>query len=105
VTAELLGDRNLHILPLTDVDAAEAVRSLRLSLLLFGYRGTPRVAVDHLEDLLGRLAQLADDLPEIAELDANPVVVTPTAAIVTDVKVRIAPPADTTPPPTLRRLR
>ena len=104
VTAELLGDRNLHILPLTDVDAAAAVRSLRLAPLLFGYRGRPRVAVDRLEDLLGRLAHLADDLPEVAELDANPVIVTPTAAVVADVKVRVAEP-DSRPPDTLRRLR
>jgi acyl-CoA synthetase (NDP forming) len=104
VTAELLGDRNLHTLPLTDVDAAAAVRSLRLSPLLFGYRGRPRVAADHLENLLTRLAQLADDHPEIAELDTNPVIVTPTAAVVTDAKIRIAPPPDR-PPDTLRRLR
>jgi acetyl coenzyme A synthetase (ADP forming)-like protein len=105
VTAELLGDRNLHILPLTDVDAAAAVRSLRLSPLLFGYRGRPRVAADKLEDLLTRLAQLADDLPEIAELDLNPIIVTPTAAIVTDAKIRVAPPTDAIPSIPLRRLR
>jgi acyl-CoA synthetase (NDP forming) len=104
VTAELLGDRNLHILPLTDRDAAEAVRSLRLSPLLFGYRGRSRVAVDRLEDLLGRLAQLADDLPAVAELDANPVIVTPTGALVADTKIRIAEPTHQ-PPAALRRLR
>jgi acyl-CoA synthetase (NDP forming) len=105
VTAELLGDRNLHILPLTDLDAAAAVRSLRLSPLLFGYRGRPRVAVDRLEDLLTRLAQLADDLPEVAEVDLDPIIVTPTAAIVTGAKIRTAPPTDPTPPIPLRRLR
>jgi acetyl coenzyme A synthetase (ADP forming)-like protein len=104
VNAELLGDRNLHILPLTDVDAAEAIRSLRLSPLLFGYRGRPRVAVDRLEDLLTRLAQMADDLPEIAELDANPILVTPTGAFVADAKIRVAP-APPHLPDTLRHLR
>jgi hypothetical protein len=77
VTAELLGDRSLHVLALTDRDAAAAVRSLRLSPLLFGYRGRPRVAVDRLEDLLGRLA---DDLPTVVEVDANPVIVSPSGA-------------------------
>jgi len=104
VTAELLGDRNLRILPLTDRDAAAAARSLRLSPLLFGYRGRPRVAVERLEDLLSRLAQLADDLPMVVELDANPVIVTPTAALVADAKVRIGEPVGQL-PDTLRRLR
>ena len=43
---ELLGDRSFRILPVTDVDAAELVRSLRLSPLLFGYRGAPLADVD-----------------------------------------------------------
>ena len=91
VTAELLGDRTFRITPLTDHDAAEAVRSLRLSPLLFGYRGRPRAAVDQLEDLLLRLGRLADDHPEITELDCNPVIVTPTTAVVVDAKIRITP--------------
>jgi acyl-CoA synthetase (NDP forming) len=108
VNAELLADRNLHVLPLTDIEAAGAVRSLRLSPLLFGYRGRPRVAVDRLEDLLTRLAQLADDLPEIAELDANPVLVTPAGAFVA--ASRSASPAPTplprhSPPPPMSRER
>ena len=45
-TAELLGDRALRIVPITDVDAHELVRSLRGSPLLFGYRGAPPAAVD-----------------------------------------------------------
>jgi acyl-CoA synthetase (NDP forming)/RimJ/RimL family protein N-acetyltransferase len=104
ITAELLADRALRILPLTDHDAADAIRSLRLSPLLFGYRGHPKAAVDRLEDLLLRLARLADDLPEVAELDCNPVIVTPTAAVVVDAKVRIAEPTPRPADP-LRRLR
>jgi acyl-CoA synthetase (NDP forming) len=104
VTAELLGDRTCRITPLTDHDAADAVRSLRLSPLLFGYRGRSPVAVDRLEDLLLRLAQLADDHPEIAEIDCNPVIVTPTGATVVDAKVHVTPAAGT-PTDLRRRLR
>jgi acyl-CoA synthetase (NDP forming) len=104
VTAELLRDRELRILPLTDTDAADAVRSLRLAPLLFGYRGRPKAAVDRLEDLLLRLARLAEDHPSIVELDCNPVIVTPTAALVVDAKVRVAAP-EYHPPESLRRLR
>ena len=56
---ELLGDRSFRILPVTDLDAAELVRSLRASPLLFGYRGSPPVAVSALEDVLQRIARLA----------------------------------------------
>ena len=103
VTAELLGDRSVSILPLTDRDAHDMVRSLRLAPLLRGYRGRPPVAVDRLEDLLCRLAQLADDHPEIAELDCNPVVVTPTRACVVDAKIRLQAPTPHA-PTTLRHL-
>ena len=63
---ELLGDRSFRILPVTDLDAAELVRSLRASPLLFGYRGSPPVAVSALEDLLQRIARLAGHLPSLA---------------------------------------
>jgi acetyl coenzyme A synthetase (ADP forming)-like protein len=101
--AELLRDTALRILPLTDLDAHELVRSLRTSPLLFGYRHTPLVDVDALESLLLRVAQLAEVAPEIAELDANPVVVSADGAVAVDVKVRLAPmPALV---PDVRRLR
>ena len=73
VTAELLADHALRIVPLTDEDAREQVRSLRGSPLLFGYRGASAVDVAALEDVLLRVGRLADELPEVAEMDLNPV--------------------------------
>jgi acyl-CoA synthetase (NDP forming) len=75
VATELLGDRGFRVLPLTDRDAAELVRSVRAAPLLFGYRGSEPVDVAALEALLLRVARLADDLPEVAELELNPVIV------------------------------
>jgi acyl-CoA synthetase (NDP forming)/GNAT superfamily N-acetyltransferase len=72
---DLLGDRAHHILPLTDADAARLVRSVRAAPLLFGYRGSPPVDIDALMDLLLRVARLADDLPDVASLSLNPVIV------------------------------
>jgi acetyl coenzyme A synthetase (ADP forming)-like protein len=103
VATELLGDRSFRVLPLTDLDAAELVRSLRASPLLFGYRGSPRVAVDVLEDVLQRVARLAGHVPEIAELDLNPVIVSTTGAVTVDCRARVAP-APAGPAPDLRRL-
>jgi acyl-CoA synthetase (NDP forming) len=90
---ELLGDQAFRILPVTDLDAAELVRSLRASPLLFGYRGSPPVAVSALEDALQRIARLAGHLTDLAELDINPLIVSPQGVIAVDARVRVAPAA------------
>ena len=101
--AELTRDTQLRIVPLTDVDAHELVRELRASPLLFGYRNTPPVDAGALEDLLLRIGCLAEAVPEVAELDCNPVVVSPEGAIVVDWKVRLEPHVPE-PPEGLRRM-
>lgn len=104
LTAELMRDTALRVMPLTDVDARELVRSLRGSPLLFGYRGRPAVDVASLEDLLLRVGAMVDAVPEIAEMDANPVIVSPSGAVAVDVKVRLAP-APAAPLSGVRRMR
>jgi acyl-CoA synthetase (NDP forming)/GNAT superfamily N-acetyltransferase len=91
VTTELLGDRVFRTAPLTGTDAAEMVESLRCAPLFHGYRGSPPVDIEAVKDLLVRIGHLADDLPEVAELDLNPVIVTSGAPAIVDVKIRIAP--------------
>ncbi len=104
VAAELLADRTLRLVPMTDVDAAEVVRSLRSSPLFFGYRGQPEVDVAALEHLLLRVATLADVVPEVSEMDLNPVIVSEHGAVAVDVKVRVQP-APAPLPADFRRLR
>ncbi|NEK85650.1 GNAT family N-acetyltransferase [Blastococcus saxobsidens] len=77
VATELLGDRAFRTLPLTDLDAAELVRAPRAWPLLNGWRGSEPVDVAALEDLLLRVARLADDLPEVLRLSLEPVIVGP----------------------------
>jgi acetyl coenzyme A synthetase (ADP forming)-like protein len=89
--AELLADRAFRILPLTDLDARELIRSIRSAPLLFGYRGAPAVDVAGLEELLLRIGRMADELPEIGEMDLNPVIVSAKGAVVVDVRVRLTP--------------
>jgi acetyl coenzyme A synthetase (ADP forming)-like protein len=104
VATDLLGDRAFRGAPLTDLDAAGLVRSLRTSPLLTGYRGAPPVDLDALEDVVLRAGRLAEEVPELAELDLNPVIATPKGSLVLDVKIRLtAPPRQ--PDPWLRRLR
>ena len=91
VASDLLADRAFHLLPLTPDDARRQIRSLRGAPLLFGYRNSPACDVEALEDMLLRVAQLAADVPELAELDLNPVTVGQHGAVAVDVKVRLAP--------------
>ncbi len=103
VATDVLGDRSARLTPLTDTDAAALVRSIRAAPLLLGHRGTPAADLAALQDILLRVSRLADDLPQVAELDLNPVIARPDGAHVVDTRVRVLPaqPAD----PYLRRLR
>jgi acyl-CoA synthetase (NDP forming) len=74
---DLLGDVAYGVPPLTDVDVAAMVRRVRAAPRLFGYRGMPAADTAALEDLIARVSVLADDLPELASLELNPVVVAP----------------------------
>ncbi|MEU4544915.1 bifunctional acetate--CoA ligase family protein/GNAT family N-acetyltransferase [Nonomuraea dietziae] len=75
VTARLLRDRGYRLAPLTAEDAAGLVRSVEAAPLLFGEYGYPPVAVGALQELLVRVGRLANDLPEVARLDLDPVLV------------------------------
>ncbi len=75
VAVDLLVDPVTRSLPLTDRDAAELVRSIRGHQLLTGLPGNPPADVEALEDLLLRVAQVGEALPEVAELVLDPVLV------------------------------
>jgi acyl-CoA synthetase (NDP forming) len=92
--SELLGDVAHRIPPLTDVDISDLVRSIRAAPKLFGHHGAAPADVPALEDLLGRVAALADELPELAELELNPVVVSTQGLAVLGAVVRLARPAE-----------
>jgi acetyl coenzyme A synthetase (ADP forming)-like protein len=89
---ELLGDVALRVCPLTPADASQMIRSLATFPLLTGFRGADPANLEALEDLLLRVATLVDTHHEIVELDLNPVLATPSAAIAADARIRIAPP-------------
>ena len=78
-------------------------RSLRTYPLLNGYRGAPPADVPALEDVVLRVAALVAAHPEIAELDCNPVIVSPSGALVVDARVRIESRRPPRPYPSLDR--
>jgi len=73
--SDLLGDVCYGIPPLTDVDVATLIRMPRAAPRLFGYRGLAPMDHAALEDLVARVAALAEDIPEIRSLELHPVVV------------------------------
>jgi acetate---CoA ligase (ADP-forming) len=92
---ELLDDAVFRVLPLTDRDAAEMIRSTRAYRLLKGFRGSPPADIPAVEKLLLQLGALAEAVPQIAEIDLNPVVVHPAGEGITliDARVRLAEPS------------
>ncbi len=77
IYAELLKDVAVRLHPLTDLDARELISSIKMAKLFQGFRGTPVSDTEALEDLLLRLSALVEDIPQISELDFNPVKVMP----------------------------
>jgi len=73
--SDLLGDVAYRIPPLTTADVGDLIRSVRAAPRLTGYRGAPLLDVTGLEDIIARLSCLADDLPQVRELELNPVIV------------------------------
>ncbi|MGB6873978.1 MAG: acetate--CoA ligase family protein [Dehalococcoidia bacterium] len=73
IYAEFLRDITFRIHPLTDVDVQEMVRSVKAHQLFAGWRGSKPSDVKALEDLLLRVSAMVEDLPQIAEMDLNPV--------------------------------
>jgi len=80
----------VHLLPpIAPSDAARALRGLRIWPLLDGFRGGERVDVDALEAVIVGVGQLAVDVPEVSELDLNPLLVAPDGVHCVDVKVNL----------------
>jgi acetyl coenzyme A synthetase (ADP forming)-like protein len=90
---ELLRDVAVRLTPLTVEDASEMIRGLKSWPLLTGFRGAPPGDVAALENILLRVGALADELPAVAELDLNPVIVAERGATVVDARVRVKRPA------------
>jgi acetyl coenzyme A synthetase (ADP forming)-like protein len=89
VLVELIKDVAVRLTPLSREDAADMLRTLKSYPLLEGFRGSARCDVAALEDTLLRVGALAEDLPQIAELDLNPVVVQSAGVVIIDARARI----------------
>lgn len=92
LVSDLLGDRAYRAVPLTDTDAAELVAAPKAAPLLTGYRGDEPADLKALQDLVLRLAALAEDLPEVRSLKLEPVLASAAGAFVSSARIVVGPP-------------
>lgn len=91
VLVELIKDVSVRLTPLSEHDAVQMVEELRTRPLLTGYRGSAPRDVPALVDAILRVGSLVDDLPQIQELDLNPILLHERGATIVDARVRVAP--------------
>jgi acetyl coenzyme A synthetase (ADP forming)-like protein len=89
VLAELIGEASFRIAPLTDADVSELLTIGKTGKLVAGYRGAPPASEAALGDLLHRLSKIGEELPELAELDLNPVLAGPEGCVAVDARIRL----------------
>jgi acyl-CoA synthetase (NDP forming) len=86
---ELLGDVAVRLAPLSDLDVEDMLSALKCYRLLTGFRGTPALDVAALSRVLHAVSALSEDLPDLVELDLNPVFVLEKGAVAADVRLRL----------------
>jgi len=87
ILVEILKDVSFRIVPLSRRDAQEMIREIKGYPLLLGYRGQEPVDFLALEELLLKVSNLAQQIPEIKELDLNPVFAYSDGTIVVDARI------------------
>jgi acetate---CoA ligase (ADP-forming) subunit beta len=92
ILVEILKDVSFRIVPLTRRDAREMIKEIKGYPLLEGYRGKERSDINFLIDLLMKVSKLAEDHPEIKELDLNPVFLYREGALVVDARIILESP-------------
>jgi acyl-CoA synthetase (NDP forming) len=75
IFVEVMKDVAQRIAPLSDEDINDMIRSIKAYPILTGARGKRPADIAALKDAINRLAQIAQDFPEISELEINPVIV------------------------------
>lgn len=93
IAVELHDDKAIGLPPLNRELARDLIDRTRVSHLLQGFRGLPPVDLPGIEQVICRVSQLVIELPEVIELDINPLLAHANGVCALDVRVRIAKPA------------
>ncbi len=86
---EVIGDRSIALPPLNMKLAIDLIDRTRISKLLAGYRDQPAVDMDMLCQTLIHISQLIVEMPEIEELDINPLLVDENGVLALDARIRV----------------
>ncbi|WP_439607108.1 bifunctional acetate--CoA ligase family protein/GNAT family N-acetyltransferase [Hydrogenophaga sp.] len=90
VAVEVLADRALALPPLNTTLALAQIARTRVARLLRGYRDEPAADADAIAQVLVAVSQLLADVPELAELDINPLLANHEGAVALDARVRVS---------------
>jgi acyl-CoA synthetase (NDP forming) len=93
ILVEVLRDVIFRLVPIDRVDARDMLTGIRGAAMLDAVRGSPPVDRKALETILLRLSRLAEDFPEIEEIDINPLLATAEGAVAADGRILLTPPA------------
>lgn len=85
--AELIADRNLHLLPIDLQFAKDLVGKSKIYKILKDYRGEPPLALNKLYEVIVRLGKMVEFLPQVSEIEINPLIVTQNDVWAVDGKV------------------
>jgi acetyltransferase len=97
VAVEATADQSIGLPPLNRVLALDMVGRTRVARLLAGFRDTPPADLEALADVLVRVGQMAADLPELCELDINPLLVDSGGVLALDARMRLSPSSEADP--------
>jgi acetyltransferase len=91
VAVEIVKDKAIALPPLDEQRALELIARTRISRLIDGYRNVPAARRDLVALVLVRLSQLAADIPEILEIDINPLLADDAGVLALDARISIDP--------------
>lgn len=96
INVELWRDVVFRVHPITPADARDMLAEIRGAKLLDGFRGSPPADRRAVEDVLLRLNQMVGDLPEILEIDINPLMALPPGkgVVAVDARIRVGGPTN-----------
>ena len=90
IAVEAIDDKAIALPPLDLRRADELIGRTRISRLLAAYRNVPAARRDEIAQVLVRLSQLSADLPEVLELDINPLLADADGVVALDARISIS---------------
>ena len=88
---ELIGDRSMEMPPLNQFLARSLVQRARVAATLDEWRGAPAIDMEALDHVLLRVSEMVCELPQLREMDINPIILDESGALAVDARIVIQP--------------